>query len=1058
MPDSNSSDFASKSKEISDSTSHPLPSPVQERGFFAGILEIPRDRSPWYIILLLIVIAYLFSYWVRLEWIEFAQTSYLDEKGEQVFAHPEMVRDGVALPNTHDSFYFGSIVQKASFGMHQDNHLIPGVYVNGMITALPYWILKFFPDLTIEQLLLWLPVYVSGLVCIPLVLIGRLYGASGWGFFAACLAGVTHSYYNRTLAGYYDTDMFSITSPAFSMFFLLAASRKESVGYLWAATVSLLVGAFFYTSLQAITCSLALVFLGYRTILFAMEFWFLEQKRLFWQLRSFSFTVASIFCMAWVLYADTWFLGRILEVNFLKSLSSLLVPTFIFFLFYFLKKRSNNAGKLEASYKALSSVSLVLMLLLAIGIPPFLAVGPFSGVWSKVTGKLQSYSAISQSNSFKSGEHRYSMKFLDVTTTIREASEVPKRTVLNRILSDIPSCNCPRCLAGKDRDEVFLFPTAILGFLGLFMLILRHWEFCLGLPFAAIAYYCFKGSVGLRFTVHAGNIASIGITFLLLLVLWSLVRMFLAKKMASDGEGKHILKFATWGTLLFALPIIIFLASPNVKHAQNYHSHVVYPSKTIEVLEELDKASEPDDFVVTWWDYGSGCWYYGGLRSFTSPAHQTYDNYLTSEILRSDSPLQAARLARLKTETFVDLQRKAESGDREYKTAVRSIFKDGQSNSEFYLGLLNDLGNATYDLPSKSRDMFLFLPYEILRIFPTILSFSSRNLYFPKNPSDTGQKYPPMTILRNARREGSSIIFDGGFRLNRRGELMVAGANSGKIPYNSFLQTQGDGNRPQRIENLAFEGLSIRLTGSPSATYQLLYVSETRELVILSAATARSTFARRFLLDRFDLTAYKHPLFEKGANPVRQPFMVQAEWVNGNSSNLTLYMRGNNKIEVDLQKNLAKIIFSGRAEKPVPFAFHRRLHDEKTGKIMKIPSKNVPNARYHLIQSNLPVFISGSSYEVPEGGKSVSEVARSFGVKPKLLASVYDEEENFLFEEGERLEIPARGYQMRQAWFFMDEEAFNSVLIQGFLMEGLPNEIFEKVYSTAWGKVYKIKQ
>ena len=143
--------------------------------------------------------------------------------------------------------------------------------------------------------------------------------------------------------------------------------------------------------------------------------------------------------MAWVLYADTWFLGKILEVNFLKSLSSLLIPTFIFFLFHFLKKKRSNTGKVEASYKALSYISLGVMLLLAIGIPPFLAVGPFSGVWNKVTGKLQSYSAISQSDSFKSGEHRYSMKFLDVTTTIREASEVPKRTVLNRILSDIPS-------------------------------------------------------------------------------------------------------------------------------------------------------------------------------------------------------------------------------------------------------------------------------------------------------------------------------------------------------------------------------------------------------------------------------------------------------------------------------------------------------------------------------------------------------------------------------------------------------------------------------------------
>ena len=102
--------------------------------------------------------------------------------------------------------------------------------------------------------------------------------------------------------------------------------------------------------------------------------------------------------------------------------------------------------------------------MVAVGIPPFLALGPYSGVWGKVTGKLQSYSAIFRKDSFKSGMHRYSMKFLDVTTTIREASEVPKRTVLNRILSDIPSCNCPRCLAGKDRNEIFYFPLRSSAF------------------------------------------------------------------------------------------------------------------------------------------------------------------------------------------------------------------------------------------------------------------------------------------------------------------------------------------------------------------------------------------------------------------------------------------------------------------------------------------------------------------------------------------------------------------------------------------------------------------
>ena len=111
-------------------------------------------------------------------------------------------------------------------------------------------------------MLLWLPVCVAGFVCIPIVLIGRLYGSSLWGFLSACLAGITHSYYNRTLAGYYDTDMFSITAPAFAMYFLLAASRKESTGYLLAGTISLYLSGFFYGSVQAIICALGPDFFG----------------------------------------------------------------------------------------------------------------------------------------------------------------------------------------------------------------------------------------------------------------------------------------------------------------------------------------------------------------------------------------------------------------------------------------------------------------------------------------------------------------------------------------------------------------------------------------------------------------------------------------------------------------------------------------------------------------------------------------------------------------------------------------------------------------------------
>ena len=71
----------------------------------------------------------------------------LNEDGELTYAREGMVRDGVALPNTHDSFYFGSILQKAHLGMHQNNNLVPSVLRNGMITVLPYVLLKIFPFL-----------------------------------------------------------------------------------------------------------------------------------------------------------------------------------------------------------------------------------------------------------------------------------------------------------------------------------------------------------------------------------------------------------------------------------------------------------------------------------------------------------------------------------------------------------------------------------------------------------------------------------------------------------------------------------------------------------------------------------------------------------------------------------------------------------------------------------------------------------------------------------------------------------------------------------------------
>ena len=340
------------------------PDSIKARGFFSRKVELPVERSHWLVNLLIPLLFILFAYGlsvhVRYTWIDFAEAHYVTEAGEKEFFRPQMVRDGIALPNTHDSFYFGSILQKALYQKHQDNHLIPSVYTNGMITYLPYLLLKVFPDKwTIEELLLKIPVWVAGLVCIPIVLIGRLYGSSLWGFFAACLAGVAHSYYNRTLAGYYDTDMFSITVPAFAFFFLLAASRRESAGYLVAAAVTLYLSRFFYGSTQAITCAMCLVFIFYRlgvSLLdlgvFFREVLFrgsstsdsrhgsdpvrgkpksaIEFGTLLFSIPSVRFTSLGVILVGWALFAESWSSGKVIEDHFLRFWIGLLVPVALY--------------------------------------------------------------------------------------------------------------------------------------------------------------------------------------------------------------------------------------------------------------------------------------------------------------------------------------------------------------------------------------------------------------------------------------------------------------------------------------------------------------------------------------------------------------------------------------------------------------------------------------------------------------------------------------------------------------------------------------------------------
>jgi hypothetical protein len=72
--------------------------------------------------------------------------------------------------------------------------------------------------------------------------------------------------------------MFSITIPAFALYFLLSASRRKSLNYALAAALTLYLYRFFYASGQAITGALSVAFIAYSLGLVFLEYLFCHNR------------------------------------------------------------------------------------------------------------------------------------------------------------------------------------------------------------------------------------------------------------------------------------------------------------------------------------------------------------------------------------------------------------------------------------------------------------------------------------------------------------------------------------------------------------------------------------------------------------------------------------------------------------------------------------------------------------------------------------------------------------------------------------------------------------
>ncbi|EIF50093.1 STT3 domain-containing protein [Sulfurovum sp. AR] len=672
-------------------------------------------------ILWMIIVAYAFSFAIRMIWVY------------QFQDNPNFFWNNQLMINTNDGYTWAASVQNILYGMHKTNPLIRDIWANGIIffTVLFAKITPF----SLETVILYMPALISSLVVIPIILIARLYNQALWGFFAALLGSIAWSYYNRTMIGYYDTDMFSAMAPMFILYFLMKSTMDFNLRSALYAAVAIALYPFLYDAGQSIVYAMGIIYTLY------MIFYHRNDNTTY-----LSLILVFIALIPFPLVDPFSYISKVVVLITL----------------YFILK------KLSIEQKILMIVSSILFIL-------FMYYGDVFGL---ILRKVMAYLATGTSSE---GLHFYS-----VVQTIREAGQIPFSTFANRI-------------SGSQIG-------VILSFVGYIVLVARHRAFILALPLIGIGAFALWG--GLRFTVYAVPIAAMSAIYLFHVIVTTI----------SDKKSIYITAMTILTTSMLY---------PNIAHIIEYKVPTVLNKAEVEDLDVLNKIVNDKDYTLAWWDYGYPIWFYANTNTIIDGGKHQNDNFIISKIMQTASPELAANLSRLAVETYVD------SG---YKNIADTLFKNKQEDQLDPNLLLSELESGTYTLPKKTRDIYLYLPYRMMRIFPTVAVFGNLDLTTGKEERKIAF-YPTQAV---SNKEGL-LTFSNGIVFDIKRGVIKLGQQEKDVK--QFIVTQNTKDGKLQLQSQIYHA---------DGEYVVVYMKSYGQFVVMDHETFNSMYVQMFMLEKYD--------------------------------------------------------------------------------------------------------------------------------------------------------------------------------------------------------------
>jgi len=679
---------------------------------------------------LLMLAAYIFGFLMRMIWVY------------QFKDNPGFIWNGEIMINTNDGYAFANAAREIISGISPVDGVKQAVhhYSPGLI-YLTVYLTKLTP-FSLETVILYLPAIVSSLIVVPIILTGRLMRHTFLGFLSALLGVIAWSYYNRTMTGYYDTDMFSVLLQFSILYALLRVAYRKDLSSVALAALLMFAYPYFYSQGMVIVYAVFVLLVIY----LLLEYYKIMPSD---ETRDFAPNAVALYASIVLLSAPLMLVLPMGTRVILFALTIILLRV------------------IQDNKKYMQYLAIIY----------FIGFLYFSHLFHVVFSQLSGY--------LFRGVEEDGLHFYQVVQTVREAGAIPFSTMANRI-------------SGSSVGVV-------LSLAGYIILVARHRPFIIALPLIGVGVLSLWA--GLRFTVYAVPVAAISVVYLF----WVIGGYFKDRK----------------ATYLFVTLATAAMIYPNITHILGYKVPTVLNKAEVEDLTRLGRMAAPKDYTLGWWDYGYPIWFYSDTNTIIDGGKHNNDNFIISKIMQTDSPALAARLGRLAVETYVDTN---------YSNIANTLFQNGEKDQKDPNLFLAKIEGNTVAIPPKSREIYLYLPYRMMGIFPTVMVFGNIDLTTGKRVRDA--MFYPAYIKSST---GGMIILSNGIMFDsKKGELHVG---KRKLPVKEFIVTQN-----QKDNTISLQSHIYHRDGK----YAVVYMKSYGRFVVMDEKTFHSIYVQMFMLGKHD--------------------------------------------------------------------------------------------------------------------------------------------------------------------------------------------------------------